>query len=351
MKRQSSKLVVFVAGLVVATLANTARSEELYPKHMNARAQKAIDRGLEYLAKTQNDNGLWTNAQDGTTYPCSMAALAGMAFLSNGNTPSRGPYADQVRKTVNYLISQARPDGLITSNVEFSGRSMYAHGFSLLFLGSVYGMENDERLRERIAKAVEKGVDLTGRAQSAAGGWTYTPGTGDEGSVTVTQMQGLRAAQNAGFTVPKGVVEGAVKYLEACKTPQGGIRYSFGSGGEARLAISAAAIATLYNAGEYDSPLANACMAYVEKEFAKNPGSFSKGGGHDYYTHLYASQAFYQAGDKHWDPYFPGARDQILAQQQADGSWQGDGIGPVYGTSIALVILQLPYKFVPIYQR
>ena len=55
--------------------------------------------------------------------------------------------------------------------------------------------------------------------------------------------------------------------------------------------------------------------------------------------------------DKYWDEYFPGTRDELIKMQQTDGSWQGDGIGPVYGTSIALIILQLPYKFLPIYQR
>ena len=36
--------------------------------------------------------------------------------------------------------------------------------------------------------------------------------------------------------------------------------------------------------------------------------------------------------------------------QQPDGSWQGDGIGQVYGTSIAVIILQLPYKYLPVFQ-
>src|SRR5205823_4833195 len=118
-----------------------------------------------------------------------------------------------------------------------------------LFLAECYGMETDERIRARLKKVITEAITLTAKGQSAWGGWTYTPGGGDEGSVTVTQMQGLRAASNAGFTVPKSTVEGAVKYLERCRTPEGGICYSLGSGGEARLAISAAAIATLYNAG------------------------------------------------------------------------------------------------------
>ena len=111
----------------------------------------------------------------------------------------------------------------------------------------------------------------------------------------------------------------------------------FAGGGPSRLAISAAAIACLYNAGDYDSKMSDACLAFVDKQFQINANQWSKGGGHDYYTHLYASQAFYQAGDKYWSNYFPGARDQLLHQQARDGSWPGDFVGPVYGTSIALI--------------
>jgi hypothetical protein len=280
-----------------------------------------------------------------------MTGLAGMAFLAHGDTPSRGRYAENIHKIILYAVNSQTPSGLITSGAEYSSRSMYGHGFCLLFLSTAYGMETDPRLRDRIKKTITAGINLTAQGQSAYGGWTYTPGGGDEGSVTVTQMQALRAAQNAGFTVPKGTIEAAVKYLELCRTPEGGICYSYGSGGEPRLAISCGALASMYNAGEYDSTMADACLAYVWKAFEAQKGQWGKDSGHDFYSQFYAAQCFYQAGDRYWNEYFPPARDQLLKMQQSDGSWNGDGIGPVYGTSIGLVILQLPYKFLPIYQR
>ncbi len=164
-------------------------------------------------------------------------------------------------------------------------------------------------------------------------------------------LQALRAAHNAGFTVPPATIEEAVRYIERCSTPQGGICYSLGSGGGPRLAISAAAVATLYNAGEYDAPVAERCLEYVWGQF-KGKSGWSKGGGHDYYSQLYASQAFYMAGNKYWDEYFPAVRDQLLKMQDgSEGSWNGDVIGKTYGTAIALIILQLPYKYLPVYQR
>ena len=324
---------------------------DLFPKHINAAAQATIKKGLDYLAATQNDDGFWNNAQDGQAYPTAMAGLAGMAFLAHGDTPSRGPYAANVRKVELYLMGNARSSGLITSPAEEGSKSMHGHGFALLFLATVYGMETDARTRDQLKRVIRAAIALTAHGQSEAGGWTYIPGGGDEGSVTVTQMQGLRAASNAGFAVPKGTIAGAVKYLERCRTAEGGIEYSLGSGGGARLPISAAAVATLYNAGEYDSRLAGDCLSFVARSFAPMRSQWSKGTGHEFYLHLYAAQAFYQAGDKYWDDYFPTARDQLRQMQQPDGSWAGDYIGPVYGTAIGLIVLQLPYKFLPIYQR
>jgi hypothetical protein len=336
--------------LIASLVTQPCRAEELYPKHLDARTQASIKRGLDWLAHTQAPEGNWTASQDATTYPTSMVSLAGMAFLSGGNTPSRGPYADNVKHAELWLMSNARPSGVITDPSEGNGRPMHGHGFSLLFLASVYGMETDARTRDTLKVVITNAISLPARGQSPLGGWTYMPGGGDEGSVTVTQMQGLRAASNAGFLVPKNTIERAVKYLEICKTPENGIKYSAASPPQPRLPISAAAVATLYNAGDYDSPLADACLKYVWEQFRLKQDVWTKGGGHDFYAHLYAAQAFYQAGDKYWDVYFPKAREQLLGMQQPDGSWNGE-IGPVYATSIALIILQLPYKLVPIYQR
>ena len=77
----------------------------------------------------------------------------------------------------------------------------------------------------------------------------------------------------------------------------------------------------------------------------------SGGNGHHYYAQLYLAQSLYQENGKRWAPYYAKMSKWLLRQQKRDGSWMGDGVGTVYGTSIALTILQLPYAMVPIYQR
>ena len=327
----------------------TAAEKEVLPKHVTADTLKAVIKGLDFLATKQADDGSWITG-GGEAYPVAMTGLAGTAFLAHGNSPTRGKYSRNLQGAVEFLVRCATPTGLITGPTQDSGMPMHGHGFALMFLASVYGMITKETLRQQVRAVIRKAVTLTSQGQSAQGGWTYVPGTGDEGSVTVTQVQALRAAHNAGFLVPRAVIEESVKYLERCRTTEGGIQYSLGSGGGPRLAISAAAVATLYNAGQFDSTIATDCLKYVWDQFRTHEG-WSKGGGHNFYTHLYASQGFYMAGDQYWDAYFPATRDQLIAMQGPDGSWNGDGIGEVYGTSIATIILQLPYKYLPIFQR
>ena len=339
-----------LCGLGAGLLASPywSQAADLLPKHITPETVSAVKKGLDYLAKVQAADGSWHGLADGDTYPVAMAGLAGMAFLSNGSTSTRGAYADQVRRTTSYIVSRSQATGLIAEGEE-QGHPMYGHGFGMMFLASAYGMETRPEVRKKMETVIKKAIQLTSTGQSNLGGWTYYPGGGDEGSVTVTQMQGLRAAHNAGFTIPKGTIENAIRYLELCKTPAGGICYSYGSGSDTRLPITAAAICCLYSAGEYESPLADSCMKFVMEQFKSSSNEFNSG--HYFYLHLYASLAFYQAGDEYWDAYFPKARENLLKQQQPGGNWNGDGVGTVFGSALACILLQIPYKYLPIYQR
>ena len=338
------------------------------PDMIDRETVKRIDRGLNYLAKTQRGNGSWLNQGGYGTYPAVMTSLAGLAFMAGGSTPESGHYAKNVTKAMHYILNIAESyggkDGLIVGPGAES-RSMYGHGFSMLFLAQCYGTEIDKKTEQRIRKALDKAVKLTAKAQSDvgaakkhAGGWIYTPsGRSDEGSVTVTQLQALRACRNAGIKVPKSTIERAVWYLKYCQNADGGIAYSYRSRGRSRPAISAAAIACFYAAGVYDrktggkgpeAEMVEKLVNYVRGAVKVEGG---RGGGHYFYMHFYMAQAMYQRGGKDWKDYFPKIKRRLFALQAPDGSWNGDSVGTTYGTAIATIILQLPYGYLPIYQR
>lgn len=328
-----------------------ACGENDLPELITPKADAAIEKGLAYLARSQSRDGSWSG-NSGGRYPCTMTALAGLALLAAGNTPAEGEYSRNIRLATDYLLGKSNRTGLIASAAE-EARPMYGHGFSMLFLAQVYGMETSPERQKKIHAVLERAVQLTAVSQSKDGGWIYTPdGGSDEGSVTVTQIQGLRACRNAGIKVPKRVIDKACEYIHKCALDNGGICYSLSSRGQAMPSITAAAVSTMYNAGQYENPVALKALGFVKKLIQDKKGdAWNAFQGHRYYSLLYASQAMWFSSEEDWKNFFPGVRDNLIKSQEADGSWNGDYVGQIYGTSIALLILQLPKKYLPILQR
>ena len=339
-------------GLALALFltAGACAAELPLPPLVTPQTRQAIDRGLEFLARTQSRDGAWRQVGPMGEFPVAMTPLAGLALLADGNTATQGRYAVQVDRAARFLVSCARPDGLITSPADES-RSMYGHGYAMLFLGELHGMEGDPQLRRRIAEVLRGAVALTVESQSDLGGWMYTPDDrSDEGSVTITQLQGLRAARNAGIAVPRQTIERALRYLENSALPDGGIAYRADRQGSSRPPITAAAVACWYNAGQYDHPLAAKALGFVRRQIGRG-ASRANTLGHYSYAHFYMAQVMWLSGAEPWEWYFPTMRDVLLATQLSDGSWEGDQVGTVYGTAIATFILQIPNGDLPILQR
>ena len=338
--RLASWLLAFACGTAAPA------QDVAYPTGVSKEMHEAVQRGLDWLARNQStSDGSWRNSGGYGSYPAAMTGLTGMAFIASGSTPTRGKHYAEVRDSVDFLIKHADPSTGVISVPAEEGRGMYGHGFATLFLASVYGMEEDQKKQERLKRVLDKAVALISSAQSSAGGWIYTPDSNsDEGSVTVTQIQALRACRMAGIAVDKKTIDRAVDYIKKCQNGDGSIRYSLGSGGEGRPAITAAGVAVLYNAGMYDDqPFVDKAVQYCKKQIQVSVDST----GHHFYTHLYWSQALYQRGGADWTAYLDKKAAWLLRQQKKDGSWDGDGVGTVYGTAIALTILLLPYSYAP----
>jgi hypothetical protein len=312
------------------------------------RWEKSIENGLRWVARNQSKLGHWTAAN----YPTAMTALGGTAMICSGSTTTQGPYAPNIRKAVDYLISKCRSNGLIGDPLS-DHQYTYGHGFSMLFLSQVLGEEEDEERRRELIEVLTKAVDFCASSQTPSGGWGYVSAKDgnnfDEGSTTVTQVQGLRGCRNAGIPVPKAVIDRAKEYIYLCKNDDGGISYSSKNRGSSRPAITAAALATLYNAGDYDSKHVPAMLEYAKKNLhgiTDAAGSF----GHWHYTYMYYSQVVYRQGEQEWAPFRDKIYNKIVSEQSADGSWTGN-IGPIYVSSCNLIMMQLDKAFLPIYQR
>jgi hypothetical protein len=318
-------------------------------RDLSPAAEQAIREGISFLVRTQNPDGSWLS--DGSTgrFPTAISALAGLALLANGSTAYSGPQAENVRRAVRYLLDRADPTTGLIGGQE-SGRPMFGHGFAMLFLAQVYGSEGQPALRQRIREVLLGAVALTARSQSELGGWYYTPDSDeDEGAVTMTQLQGLRACANAGLPVPEETVARALDYIRKSARPDGGIAYRADRPGDSRPAITCAALASLYAAGIYEGELVERGLRYARANVPTTAPRPS-GGTHFFYAHLYLSEVLYFRGGDEWRDYFEAISGWLAAMQREDGSWLGEYIGRAYGTAVALLILQLPYNSLPVLQ-
>lgn len=337
-----------IAALMGGSLAMESMVRPAQAARRNPKWEASINRGLKWLVRNQSKSGRWNYPSYGSV---PATALAGVALTCSGSTTTQGPYAKAISHAVDYLLSKRRSNGLIGEPRD--SRYTYGHGFSMLFLSQVLGEEEDEERRAELVEVLTKAVEFSIRAQTKSGGWGYMSAKDgrdfDEGSTTITQVQGLRGCRNAGIPVPKEAVEKAKQYIYQCKNKDGGISYSSRNRGSSRPAITAAALATLYNAGAYDSKHVPDMLAYAKKNLGRLSGG-ARSFGHWHYTYLYYSQVVYRQGRKEWDPFRDKLYDRITKEQSQDGSWTGS-ISPVYVSSCNLIMMQLDKGYLPIYQR
>ena len=348
------------AGAPVALAADPAGpgpDDVTTPSEVTPAARKAIDDGLAFLARTQNPDGSWTELigrKVNDTYRghigkhVGVTALGGIAFLAAGNLPGRGQYGQNVEKAVDFVLKSVNVNGFITHDES----RMYSHAFATLFLAEVYGTTRRRDVREKLKGAVE----LIERAQNDAGGWRYLPASKDADiSVTVCQVQALRAARNAGILVDKKVITRAIEYVKNSfirnQWDRGGVWYQIENDrGRSRhsYALTAAGVTALYGAGIYEGQEIENGLDYLERNYPSRGRLRSTFDA--FYGHYYAVQAFFQAGGATWDKNYRRMRDDIVSVQRPDGSWN-DLVGPHYATSMATIILLIPYRYLPIFDR
>ena len=298
-------------------------------------------RGLAWLAKNQQaDGSVGSDAQRGSV---AVTALAGMAWTAGGGTPRRGPYGENIAKALAYLIGRVNSSGFIAADGE-ANRPMYGHGFATLFLAECLG-ESD---RDDLRKKVEEAVQLIVATQNDEGGWRYQPRRDDADiSVTVCQVMALRAARNAGVFVPSETIDRAIGYIRGCQNADGGYRYQL-QPGKSAAPRSAAGLVELFSAGIYKGDDINATFDYL-KPFA--PGTEKADSqAYFYYGQYYQALAFWHRGDDSWKAWYAAASANLALRQEKDGRWPSK-IGDEYATAMALIVLQLPNDYLPIFER
>jgi len=170
---------------------------------------------------------------------------------------------------------------------------------------------------------------------------------------------------NAGGKYDKAI-EAAVKYVKESQVledqphffgnhyyrlERGSFKYQNEPNTRSSFALTAAGITSLYHAGVYGHRDIKLALDYLKRNIDIVSQMYATHYFY-YYGHYYAVQAMYMAGEPYWSWYFKRIRSELLNAQFQDGSWMNDiGPGKNFGTAVATLILEIPYRYLPIFQR
>jgi hypothetical protein len=322
----------------------------------------ALEKGLAFLARCQ------AKAQDGTFpagatqyhLPVPITALAALAFMAGGSTPDRGPYGKELARAVDYLVARAEMTsasaeyGYISSDGDNLSR-MHGHGFATLALTQAWCMSPKTPRGERTAAVLRASVALIEKSQSLEGGWQYYPVSTfeHENSVTVCELQALRAAYNSGIQVDPKVIDLAIKYVRRCQNKDGSFRYKLDEDNNT-IALTAAGMATLNATGKYEGDELERAMQNLSARLANRDetGRVENGRNYPYYERLYVAQALWQQADRRpFDRWYAKECERMIKDQHEDGSWSDEQFGAAYATASNCMVLALPLGLLPIFQR
>ncbi|MBB14978.1 squalene--hopene cyclase [Candidatus Poribacteria bacterium] len=309
------------------------------------------NRSLNYLARTQNEDGSWPDEQNGL----GVIGICIMAFMASGEDPDFGPYATHIRKGLRNIIVNQDPK---TGHLSGPGHgSMYHHGFAMLALSEAYGAVDEQLLwqgievpadwQRTISRTLELAVRcaLTAQKKNPWGAWRYSPDSQDaDTTVSGTVLMGLLGARNAGIEIPNEAIDKALSFFRTNTMRDGNISYqpasSHGDG------ITRTAIGTLiYAIGKRKDLLEyKTALKFIKKRIDQDTDS------HPFYNRYYMAQALFQSDFEAWKSWNRRTIEHLQRMQEEDGSFSSSH-GRAYGTGMSVLSLALNYRLLPVYER
>ncbi len=344
--------------------------EEKLPLHW---ARRALEMGLNWLARHQDKNGKWSGAHfdihckgpkcSGPGVPVhdvGLTGLAVLAFLGDGNTPVRGTYRETVKKAVLWL------KGIQKENGRFGERTcqsfFYSHLIATIAMTRAFGESRELSLEDPVQKA----VTYISQARNPYKAWRYFPRSGDnDSSVTgwaVTALAWAKAYGMLGLKVRDADFQGPLTWYNQVTDPQTG-RVGYITRGslparpeflkdrfppEKSESITAEALYVRLILG-LDPASHPAMRKGARLVLSKPPAWDEKAGTIDMYYWYFGTLAAREMGGDFWKLWRRKVLEALLPHQEktgcARGSWDPAGVwgkegGRVYSTSLALSTLE-----------
>ncbi|HEX8312151.1 MAG TPA: prenyltransferase/squalene oxidase repeat-containing protein [Chthoniobacteraceae bacterium] len=340
------------AGGQRATVAAKAGGKE--------KSEKAVMAGLRWLKQNQNEDGSWSKTQ----HKPAMTGLAILCFLGHGELPESPEFGPTVKKGIDWLLARGTEfEGRMSLTKEGWGghHGVYEHGIATYALSEYYTMTKDERVAELLKLAV--GHIVTGQAPD--GGWHYSFAKKPDSDTSVSgwQIQALKAAHLSGLGIP-GVDEAldkAMVNLKRVQTPNGNFHYTKpGDRGEYPGLVGVGVLCTYFWKQDRGDKVVRQGIDFMLDR--KHGDLDYKGDNSDLYAWYYNTQAALMYGGSAWTKWNRMFQDQVADNQSPDGSWppvlakgahgaallqKADDEGPIYRTTLCVLMLEVFYRYMP----
>ena len=344
-------------GLVPETMRKRCSAEDrlqrLAQNGGTPACEESVVKALRWLKSTQASDGSW-----GAQNKPAMTGLALLAYFGHCETPNSAEFGESCLKGMVYLINLgAKNGGKMASN--FTANSWcYEHAIATYALGEAATFCKELKLNvPSLMETTEMAGQYIIDNQNKNGGWAYLyskEGGHTDVSVAGWQIQALKACSHTDIRF-KGItacISKGLDYLNGCQADNGGYGYAGKSPAGKNTYFTLTGVGMLCNQmwGKGARTEVRKAAKYVLENTKFDYNTKES----DLYVHYYESQAMMQRGGEDWKNYNNLFRDQILHNQDADGSWKqpgigaefaGDGQGKTYRTCLATLMLEVYYRF------
>lgn len=307
---------------------------------------EAVVKGLRWLKANQNPDGSWGPQRS------AMTGLALLAYFGHCETPVSEEFGESCMKAIVYLVNVGMKNNGVLGSLPMGQPTPYEHAIATYALGEAATFCKELKVDvPNLMEVTEKAGQLIIDSQHKNGGWAYGYSTEKnahtDSSIVGWQLQALKACHHTNIKY-KGMTSAIGKgldYLAALQAKDGSFGYS-GPGGNKLTGVG---VLCFQMWGKNKSKEARNGVRFIRENFKLDWNTADS----DLYSHYYASQAMMQAGGRYWKFYNDLFRDQLLNNQNPDGSWKAPkfvGHGQtvenaVYRNTLCILMLEVYYRF------
>ena len=320
--------------------------------------EEAVVKGLRWLKSTQLQGGQWPGRMANTGFGL-------LAYLGHCKTPIDQEFGDSCLRAIIYLVDVGmKKNGKLTGNDKDKSWS-YEHAINTYALAEAYTFCRQFDLSiPNLDTVVQKAGQLIIDNQTKQGGWEYgyaeisNRGGGDL-SIAAWQLQALKACSFTGldFRNLKRAADRGVAYVEGLANPSGFFGYSNPNQHHTDYGtLTGAGVLSMQLWGKGSAREVRNGARYIERNTKFDYDTRYA----DLYGHYYEAQAMMNRGGEQWKKYNELFRDQLLKNQNPDGSWKAPNGGKElravaaqyqtdihYRTCLAILMLEVYYRFLP----